>query len=90
MPVLEYDHMTILIGSYVYLATPANNDNRWLLVSAVLSLVMIDASLFIGRNSYILVRPFTSKILVTLGLFICWSAAAWKLRSDGQRASALG
>jgi hypothetical protein len=90
MPVLEYDHMTLLIASYVCLTMPAARENRLLLVSAVSSFALIDASLFISRRSHILVLPLASKVLMTLGLLICWAAMVWKMRGYGQRAAGVG
>ena len=90
MPIVEYHHLTLLIFSYVYLLNPSNKDNRWLLLIALLSFVLIDVSYFISRQSYLIVMPLASKILIILGLLMSWSAMAWKIHVVGQRTFPLG
>ncbi len=85
MPIVEYHHLTLLIFSYVCLLPPSNKESRWLLRIALLSFIIIDASLLVSRQSYLLVEPVASKVLINLGLFLCWSAMAWKIHSVGLR-----
>jgi hypothetical protein len=79
MPIVEYHHLTILIFSYVCLLTTSDKHNRLLLVIALLSFIIIDASLFISIQSYLLVRPMLFKALIIFGLFLCWTATAAKI-----------
>jgi hypothetical protein len=79
MPIVEYHHLTILIFSYVCLLTTSDKHNTLLLVITLLSFIIIDASLFISIQSYLLVRPMLFKALIIFGLFLCWTATAAKI-----------
>jgi hypothetical protein len=85
MPIVEYHHLTLLIFSYVFLFNSSNKHTRWFSLIALLSFVLIDAALFISSQSYLLIMPLASKILLTLGLLMSWSMTAWKIHSLEKR-----
>ena len=67
MPIIEYNHFTLLSFSYAYLFAFLQTSNRLLLMSISLSLILIGAPFFI-------VTPMHLKFFALSGLFVFWAA----------------
>jgi len=78
MTMLEYQHLTLLAFSLVYLLTSSYKTNRLLLAGIVLSFVMISSFLVLVINYKILYPNAYQRALILLGLFALWFALAWR------------
>ena len=74
MPIMEYDHLTLLAFSYSYIIVTTKMSNHLLITSTILSFILISTSFFFF-NLLIL------KIIVSFGLAVFWTALAYNLSS---------
>jgi len=77
MNMLEYQHLTLLAFSFVYLLTSSHKSNRLLLAGIILSFLMISSFFFLGivNNHFIIDSVYQSKTaLISFGLFVLWFA----------------
>jgi hypothetical protein len=72
MPLLEYNHLTLLAFSYSYIIVITKNYSHLLLISTIFSFILISSSFFFF-NSLVL------NIIVLFSLVVFWAALAYNL-----------
>jgi len=74
MTILEYQHLTLLAFSLVFLLTSSHKTSRLLLAGIILSVAMISSFFVLVINHKILCPNAYQRALISLGLFPLWFA----------------
>ena len=72
MPIMEYDHLTLLAFSYSYIIVTTKRSSHLLLISTILSFILISTSFFFFTSLVL-------NIIVSFSLFVFWATLAYNL-----------
>jgi len=72
MPIMEYNHLTLLAFSYSYIIVTTKMPNHLPITSTILAFILISTSFFFLKLLFL-------KIIVSFGLFLLWAPLAYNL-----------